>query len=107
MTEVTEQAGARVDGGGPVDDLQAQALRRLEKKREFHVHAAVFVVVNALFWLIWGVVYASTGSWFPWPLFPLGGWGIGLGFHAWHAYGKKAFSREQIEREAARLRAAR
>lgn len=107
MSEVAERAANRVYEGEPVDDLRAEALRRLEKKREFHVHAVVFVVVNALFWLIWGVVYASTGSWFPWPLFPLVGWGIGLGFHAWDAYGKKPFTREQIEREATRLRIAR
>ena len=109
MTEVQEHKS--LDGGHRQaerdDQLHAEALQRLEKKREFRIHLSVFVVINALLWLVWGLVYAYTDFTFPWPVFPLVGWGIGLGFHAWDAYGKKPFSREQIEREAARLRAAR
>lgn len=106
MSEVREKTGvaAGLDGG---EDLRAGALRRLQKKREFRTHLVAYVLVNALLWVIWTVVFATTGAWFPWPVFPLAGWGIGLVFHAWDAYGKKPFSREQIEREAARLRAAR
>ncbi|MGZ4352796.1 MAG: 2TM domain-containing protein [Gaiellaceae bacterium] len=89
-----------------MSDLHEEALQSLEKKREFRVHLAVYLVVNALIWLGWGFLYTYTGFWFPWPLFPLIGWGIGLGFHAWDAYGRRPFTPEQIEREAARLRAA-
>jgi 2TM domain-containing protein len=105
MAEVLERPPDGLIEAPPLDEMQAQALRRLQKKREFHIHVTTFVVFNALFWLIWGVVYALTGFWFPWPIFPLAGWAIGLGFHAWDTYGNKPFSREQIEREAARLRA--
>ena len=105
MTEVLEGAFEEVAEALPPADLRARALGRLQKKREFHIHVTVFVVFNALFWLIWGVVYAFTGFWFPWPIFPLAGWGIGVGFHAWDVYGNKPFTRDQIEREAARLRA--
>lgn len=85
-------------------ELRAQALRQLEKKRAFRVHLGVYLVINALIWLGWGIVFAYTGFSFPWAVFPLVGWGIGLGFHAWDAYGRRPFSEEQIAREAARWR---
>ncbi len=107
MSELLERPPARHDGTAPVDDLHDEALRRLEKKRGFRVHLAVYLVVNATIWAIWAIVYVSTGVWFPWAVFPLVGWGIGLGFHAWDAYGRRPFTAEQIEREAARLRGAR
>jgi hypothetical protein len=105
MTELVDQKslnGARA-GVDVSDALHAAALQRLEKKREFRIHLSVFVVINALLWLAWGLVYAYTGFTFPWPVFPLVGWGIGLGFHAYEAYFRRPFSQAQIEREAARL----
>jgi 2TM domain len=106
MSTVIEQAPIVSADADPPEDVRAEALRRLEKKREFRVHLSVYLMVNAFLWLIWGVVYASSGFWFPWPLFPLAGWAIGVGFHAWDVYGHRPFTAEQIEREAARLREA-
>jgi hypothetical protein len=108
MSAVIEHAPAAVTNGRTsTEDIRIEVLRRLEKKREFRVHLSAYLGVNAFLWLIWGVVFASTGFWFPWPLFPLAGWGIGLSFHAWDVYGRRPFTTEQIEREAARLRAPR
>lgn len=87
----------------PEADLHVEALRRLEKKRDFRGHLLAYVLVNAGMWTIWGVVFAVSGAWFPWPLFVLFGWGIGLAFHAWDAYGRRPFSEEDIQRELARL----
>ena len=89
---------------GPETDLRAAALRRLEKKRDFRGHLLAYVIVNALLWAIWGVVFAVTGAWFPWPLFASFGWGIGLAFHAWDAYGHRPFTEDDIQREEANLR---
>ena len=49
-------------------------------------------------------IWAVTGAGFFWPVFPLLGWGIGLGFNAWDTYGRRPISEEQIRREAERLR---
>jgi uncharacterized membrane protein len=87
----------------PASDLRAEAIRRLEKKREFRGHLLAYAMVNALLWAIWGVVFAVSGAWFPWPLFALFGWGIGLAFHAWDAFGRLPFSEEEVQREQARL----
>lgn len=52
VSEVLDRAqAAAVDAGVPADDLHADALLRLERKREFRIHLAVYVVVNALLWL--------------------------------------------------------
>ena len=85
-------------------DLRTEALRRLKKKRDFRGHLLVYLLVNAMLWAIWGVMFASVGVWFPWPLFATFGWGIGLVFHAWDAYGRRPFTEEDIRREASRLR---
>jgi hypothetical protein len=85
--------------------LREQAVVQLKKKRDFRAHLLAYVLVNAFLWLIWGVVLtAADGPWFPWPLFPLVGWGIGLVFHAWDTYGRKPFSDADIAREVERLR---
>jgi hypothetical protein len=101
MTEVLrelEQPVVPLEG-----DARAEAVRRLKKKRDFRAHLLAYALVNAFLWLIWGVVYATTGTWFPWPVFPLFGWAIGLTFHAWDAYGRDRFDDEDIGRELARM----
>ena len=82
-----------------------QALEQLKRRREFRTHLAAYVLVNAFLWLIWAVVLtAADGTWLPWPLFPMAGWGIGLVFHAWDTYGRRPFSDAEIEHELERLR---
>ena len=80
--------------------LREQALRSLKKKRDFRGHLVAYALVNSLLIGIWAV----TGAGFFWPVFPLLGWGIGVGFNAWDAYGRRPISEEEIRREAERLR---
>lgn len=87
----------------PENVLRAEALRRLKKKRDFRGHLLAYVLVNALLWTIWGVAFVAADVWFPWPLFAMFGWGIGLVFHAWDAYGRTTFSEEDIRREETRI----
>jgi uncharacterized membrane protein (DUF485 family) len=73
-----------LDADPPLREL---AFEQLKKKRDFRTHLLAYVLVNAFFWLIWGVILtAADGTWFPWPLFPLVGWGIGLTFHYIYGY---------------------
>jgi hypothetical protein len=95
-------------GSAPEDDdpLKALAIKRLKAKREFRTHAVSYVLVNAGLFGVWFVTALNTGAWFPWFAFPLLGWGIGLGFHAWAAYGPPptAPTAQQIQQEMDRLR---
>jgi len=71
------------------------AVKRLKEKREFWQHVAIYVLVNALLVAVWAVT--NNGSHF-WPMWPLLGWGIGLGFHAWETF-QKPISEEAIRKE--------
>lgn len=82
------------------DHLRELAVERIEKKREFHAHLLAYVLVNAMFVGIWAV----SGSSFFWPVLPIMGWGIGIGFHAWDVYRRPEPSEAQIEREMRKLR---
>jgi hypothetical protein len=55
-----------------------RARRRVRELRAFHVHATVFVVVNAILHIV-NLVTSRGEYWALWPLF---GWGIGLLAHA-------------------------
>lgn len=86
------------------EELYKEAKKRVEEKKGFFMHLAVYLAVNLMLVLIWAFV---TDGGFPWFLFPLGGWGIGLLFHF---LGTFVFSRQTdwerraIEREMERLR---
>lgn len=86
-------------------DLRSAAVHRIQGKREFGEHLIAYLSVNVLLVAVWAVVGWASGAWFPWFVFPLAGWGIGLAFHAWSAYGppSRPLSEEAIEREMHRL----
>src|SRR5437660_873248 len=86
-------------------DLRSQALRRLEKRKQFRTHLFTYVLVNVLLILVWlgTAISAGDGAWFPWPIFPLLGWGIGLAFHARSVYGT-GITEADIQQEMNRLK---
>ena len=83
------------------EEIYEEAKKIVEEKKGFRNHFIVYLCVNALLVVIW----AFTGWGFPWFVFPLGGWGIGVLFHFLNTY---VFSREadteQIEKEAEKIR---
>lgn len=78
-------------------ELRAKAIARLEKKRDFRIHLCIYSLVNLLLVGIWAV---SGGPF--WPIFPILGWGIGLGAHAWDVYGRRPIGEDEIRREIER-----
>ena len=83
------------------DERRQQAIRRIQAKRGFRVHLAVYLAVNALLVLIWA--FLSVG--FFWPVWPILGWGIGVAAHAASVYFRPSeITEEQIDRELSRLR---
>ena len=64
----------------------ARRARRAERwasgqRKGFRIHATVFVSVQVLLIAIWGLVWATAGASYPWFVFPLLAWGVGLAAH--------------------------
>ncbi|MDQ3146736.1 MAG: 2TM domain-containing protein [Actinomycetota bacterium] len=88
-----------------MDDFARAAFREREAKkvirrRAFWLHFAIWAATNVLLVVVWAV----TGAGFPWFLFPLLGWGIGLVAHGVSAYLFADVDDVVLEREERRLR---
>lgn len=76
------------------------AVRRLKEKQEFRGHVVAYILVNSFLVALWWI----SGAGFFWPAFPMLGWGIGLGMHAWSAYGRSVATQDEIRQEMERIR---
>ena len=85
---------------GSSPDARQAAIARLERKRGFQMHLAVYLVVNTLLIGIWAVTGMNMLFW---PAFPLLGWGIGIAFNGWAVY-RGELSEDDIQREMTRGR---
>lgn len=87
------------------EDLRDVAARSLRRRQDFYNHLVAYLVVNGVLVATWVVLGFVTGFWFPWPLFPLAGWGVGLAMHAYATFGppSRPISDEEIQREMRRL----
>ena len=69
-------------------------LRELAHKRvEFRTHLIVYIVTNTALWGIWWFTWRG----YPWPIWPLLGWGIGLVFHYLFDYRSSTLLSEEEE----------
>jgi len=84
------------------EQIYEEARKRVEAKQGFFIHLTVYIVINIMLVLIWAFL---AGRGFPWFVFPLGGWGIGLLCHFLlvFVFGGKS-DRGAIEKEAERIR---
>jgi len=84
------------------DEIYEQAKKRVEEKKGFYIHFTVYVVVNIMLVLIWAF---AAGRGFPWFVFPLGGWGIGILFHFLGVFVfERKSDRAAIEKEAEKIK---
>jgi uncharacterized membrane protein len=88
----------------PEEEVYRLARQRVEEKKGFYIHLTVYILVNILLILIW----FFTGAGFPWFVFPLGGWGIGILFHFLGVFvfsrSGGAWEKREIEKEAEKIR---
>jgi len=82
-------------------ELREIAKRRVKARTEFLTHLALYVTVNTGLVLIW----RFSGAGYPWFLWPLFGWGIGILSHAMTlVFGPNSEREERaVEREVRRL----
>jgi hypothetical protein len=81
-------------------ELRERAIKRLKKRRDFHGHVLVYLLVNAFLVVIWAVT--MPGGFF-WPILPMAGWGIGVVMNAWDVSFAEDFDEDDIDKEMQRL----
>jgi hypothetical protein len=92
------------------EELRRKAEKRAEEKIGLYVHLTVYIFVNLMLIVIW---YLNGGSaWlqdqssgiFPWFIFPLLGWGIGLAAHIVGTYASTNLKDRIAEKEYQKLK---
>jgi hypothetical protein len=86
------------------DALREYAKKRLKNQQEFKRFLFIWAFVSALLTVIWFWVSPET---FYWPIFAIGGMGIGAYFQWLDAYGpglRKVITEADIDAEVERLR---
>lgn len=74
-----------------------EAKKRVKDLRDFYVHLFIYIVVNGLLAFI---NFRHGFNTYPWMLWSLAGWGIGLLFNAAHAFRiNPGFSKEWEEKK--------
>jgi adenylate cyclase len=96
--EVGQQAQAEPTPPPPPPAMPAdhrEAIKRIRAKRGFGVHAAVYAAVNLFLIAVWAI----TSRGYFWPIWPVLGWGVGLGIHYWAVFFRRPISDDEIRRE--------
>ena len=78
--------------------IRAKALRKARARLGFRWHLAVFVLVNVALYAL-DLAFTPHVLWFLWPL---GGWGVALGLHAFAVFQGPAIDDEALEAEVQR-----
>jgi uncharacterized protein (DUF486 family) len=84
------------------EELRTKARKRAEDKMSFYTHFSVYIAVNAFLIAIW--YFTSGPDSFPWFVFVLFGWGIGVVAHGISVVTEGRFSDQLAEREYQRLK---
>lgn len=85
-------------------ELRERAEKIARAKAGFFVHLAIYIAVNAFLAAIWYFTVTPHGSVFPWFIFPLFGWGIGIVAHFVATYFGESRIDAMAEREYRRLK---
>jgi hypothetical protein len=80
--------------------LRERAIKRLKKRRDLAGHILVYLLVNTFLVAIW--LLTSRDGFF-WPIFPIGGWGIGVLMNAWDVFRGEDFDEVDIRQEIRRI----
>ena len=78
MSDAFERAADRAEAEH--DRARRERAARGHRKA-FRIHATVFVAVQLLLVVVWALQWQVGGTSYPWFLYALGGWGVGLAAH--------------------------
>jgi len=87
-------------------EIYELARKRVEEKKGFFIHLTLYIAINIMLVFIWAFS-SGNGDRFPWFIFPLGGWGIGILFHFLGVFvfsKQTGWERRAIAKEVERLK---
>ncbi len=87
------------------DQARSLAIDRLRAKKGFQAQLVSYAVINVFLWGIWLFTRGDGNAGF-WPAWVTVGWGIGLAFTAWHVFGERPITEDEVQREMQRTRGA-
>lgn len=78
MTDAFERAAEHAEA-----EIRKQHRERLAgwQRKGFRIHATVFIAVQILLIVVWALQWQIGGGSYPWFVYPLLGWGVGLAAH--------------------------
>ena len=83
------------------EEVYQLARKRVERKKGFYVHFAIYLCANTLLVIVWAI----TESDFPWFVFPLVGWSIAIILHYLSVFVRSGSGdKAVIEKEADKIR---
>jgi len=82
------------------EEVYEVAKKRVKAKRDFYTHLVIYVIVNIMLVIIWAF---PAGRGYPWFLWVIGGWGIGVLFNfldvfVWQRGGDKGAIEKEVEK---------
>ncbi len=84
--------------------IRLKAERIARNKVDFQIHFVAYLAVNAFIFGIWLWTSLVSGVYFPWFLFPLAGWGIGVLVHFFSVYRGESYVSRLEEKEFQKLK---
>jgi hypothetical protein len=88
------------------EEVQKIARQRVEAKKGFFIHLAVYVIVNIFLAFVWW--FTSNGEGYPWFLWVIAGWGVAIVINAVTTFiGPKhgsGWESREIKKEVERLK---
>jgi hypothetical protein len=103
-------------------EIRERVEKRIKQRNEFYSHLVIYIAVNLMLWVIWGLSDDSRLFEFgfggfddvPWPIFSTLGWGLGVLIHGLSVYfnspgradAHERMVQREVERERERLEAA-
>jgi biopolymer transport protein ExbB/TolQ len=86
------------------EEISQRAQKRVDDKKAFYSHLAVYFMFNIVFVIIWAVTSLGGYVWWIWPLCA---WTIAIGLHALGVfvfYKDSKWEKKSLERETAKIK---
>jgi hypothetical protein len=84
------------------EELRKKARKIAKDKSDFYIHFVIYIAVNAFLFAQWWAVAGIDV--FPWPVFVLFGWGIGVAAHGITVFRGEGYIDQQAEKEYQKLK---